>query len=557
MALLDNLDDPQKLALLTMGLGLLHGPTPQKTSFLGDVSQSGLLGVQTYGKAKIDERANRASDLQQLAGTYNLVKQQEFQRMAQAYKLGQPYVPNPLLGQYEARMGQLAGLGNLSGKTGGSAPTLPPAPPQSSPMPSAPAPGMAPPSQSPMADPNYQPPMVRAPQPPQQSAAAPGLPGGFGGPAGGIPMEVWAAQDPTGKSYLEQLAKDNQPVVLRQGDLVGKNPDGSYKSLYQQPQSVPGVLPTRDNSGQVTSFREGPGFAQAAGNIKGAETSAVAAAEDPHTMVQVEMADGRKVMVPRSSLIAAGKPTAAGLPFVTSPAQAQQAPKVAQVTVTQPSTQADPWSTIPKRSVPQGMGQSTYDAAMTKLQADTASKLAEKYGAQADVAQGRQALNNQALDLVNRADTGMGAAFIGDVKNVLVSRFGIPESDFKNDPAATAALNKDLMNAAIAKAKASFGARMSTNEVNNMLKRGAANGDMLMSSIKFLLNTDNVTADYQIQQGNNLGKYLSAGGDPLQFEAWHAKTFPLSQTLDKMHLPANTPANNNADYGWSVKRVNP
>jgi hypothetical protein len=552
MALFGLLSDNSPLsspeAQIQIAAGLLSGK-----GNLGANLSTGLLGAAA---AQQQERANRASDLQQLTGAYQMLKQQEFAKMLAARQSGIPYSPNPMLPQMEQRLAQLTGLPNLSNQ-GPVASRVPPAAPivQSPAAAGMPPAGMAPPSQSPMADPNYQPPMVRPPQQqaPQESKAPQD---GLGGPAGGIPMEAWLAQDPSGASYLKQLAEDNKPIVLRQGDLVKKNPDGTFSSAYQQPQLVPGVIPQRDGNGQVTSAREIPGFSAAASGIKSAETGATEQARAPFSFQNVQMAGGGNVPMSISQLMGRG----GAAPAANSSAPA--AGNVAQVTVAQPpkpaapQQQADPWTTIPKRPVPQGIGQTTYDASMSKLQADTASKLAEKYGANADTAQQRIALNSQAKELVDRSDTGMGAAMLGDVKNLLVSRFGIPQSDFANDPAATAALNKDLMNAAVAKAKASFGARMSTNEVNNMLKRGAPNGDMLASAIKFLLDTDTATAQYQIDQGNNLGRYLSMGGDPLQFESWHAKTFPLSRVLDQMHLPPNTSENNNANYGWSVKRVN-
>lgn len=66
---------------------------------------------------------------------------------------------------------------------------------------------------------------VAAPTAPAQAGPAPG------GPAGGVPMAVWLQSDPSGKSYIEQLAKDNvksgEPVVNR-GYGVGRMVNGAY-----------------------------------------------------------------------------------------------------------------------------------------------------------------------------------------------------------------------------------------------------------------------------------------------------------------------------------------
>lgn len=80
---------------------------------------------------------------------------------------------------------------------------------------------------------------LRGPQAPAGNPMAPGgastmaAPGGprVGGPAGGIPMEVWLQTDPSGKSYAEQLAKDNakanEPVINR-GYGMGRMVNGQY-----------------------------------------------------------------------------------------------------------------------------------------------------------------------------------------------------------------------------------------------------------------------------------------------------------------------------------------
>lgn len=473
------------------------------------------------------ERQNRANDLQQLSGTYNLLKQQEFGRMMQAQQSGQPYTPNPQLAQLEARMTQLLGSSNLStgqpllgGSQGGMGGGMPP--PQQAPAPVSNAGQM--PSQVPQQAPQ---------QAPQQQGG--GL--NIGGPAAGIPAQVWLAQDPTGKSYLEQLAKDRQPIPGRAGAPVWeRNPaTGKLEMGAYAPQLVPGVMPQLDARGNIASASPIPGFADSAANIKGAETTATEKAKAPYDIKMVQQADGSMRPVSVASL--AGQ--APGSP-------PQSTPGVASLTVTQPSRQSqvpqpqsntnDPFADMPKIPQTQGMGQSSYDANMSKLRSDHAAKLFETYGTAADEAQKRVALNNQALSVIDRADTGTGAALIGDVKKALTTRFGIPEEDFSNDPTATAVLQKDLLNAATQRAKQQFGARMTQSEVMMMLKRGAPNVDMTKASIKFLLDTDNAAANYAVQQANHYGEYISRGGDPLRFQGYYANKFPLTKAEDSLTL---------------------
>jgi hypothetical protein len=147
-------------------------------------------------------------------------------------------------------------------------------------------------------------------------------------------MEAWLAMDPSGKSYMEQLAKDNQPVALRQGDLVGRGPNGSYHSLFQQPQMVPGVIPQRDANGQVIAAREVPGFSGAAANVAGTKTTAEEAAKSQFKAVPIPGAN-RLAFI--SDLKNGQNPLS--LPQLGSQG-APQGPGVAQVTTLQPSKQS-------------------------------------------------------------------------------------------------------------------------------------------------------------------------------------------------------------------------
>lgn len=59
-------------------------------------------------------------------------------------------------------------------------------------------------------------------QPPQGMPAQGQPPSGLGGPAGGVPLEAWLASDPSGKSYLNQTAEQNQALGGVQYDQSGK-----------------------------------------------------------------------------------------------------------------------------------------------------------------------------------------------------------------------------------------------------------------------------------------------------------------------------------------------
>jgi hypothetical protein len=90
-------------------------------------------------------------------------------------------------------------------------------------------------------------------------AAPQGQPSGAGGPAGGIPMAAWLAQDPSGKTYLEQLAKDRAPINVRPGGTVYIPGQGAQ---YTAPQG--GIVTSQGPSGPNASLMPGYSAAQEA-----------------------------------------------------------------------------------------------------------------------------------------------------------------------------------------------------------------------------------------------------------------------------------------------------
>ena len=244
----------------------------------------------------------------------------------------------------------------------------------------------------------------------------------------------------------------------------------------------------------------------------------------------------------------------AAMPFSTPPAQPPVAPAPVVRAAPQGDVQAkplgpqlgggkpiaDPWQTMPKIQEPQGYGMTPYQKGTSENQAKAALEMTNKYGEVAAQGNQRKAFNDQALSLVDSADTGYGAAKYAEVRNALHRIF--PSMGF--DPSDTVALQKDLVNAATQKAKQQFGARITQSEVMLMLQKAAPNADMPKAAIKYLLNSDNAQLDYQTQQANDLNRYLSQGGDPQKFESWYAKAFPLTKALSGVHLeqPKGAPA---------------
>ena len=373
-------------------------------------------------------------------------------------------------------------------------------------------------------------------------------------------------QDPTGGKLMalqsDMYKQMSAPVNLREGSTV-----------YQPGHGPLFVAP---KEGRVTTYKNGqpqmsvmPGAAQALGSVAQAEAGGKAAGQSPYETVPVQSAGGATVPQFKTQLpgYPGGQPaqpnvsqsTQSGtLPPSVPPSDAQafnfvnsaQGPASAtmgpdgqmQTGVPVPQEQNNPWATMPRRTVPQGMGQSTYDKQTAEHQAEATSKLAEKYGSQAQSADQRLAFNNQALDLVDKADNGTYATKIADVKNFLTSRVGIPEDRFQNTPSATLALQKDLVSAATQRAKQQFGSRITQNEVMLMLNKGAPNADMTKASIKYLLQSDNAQLGYAKQQAQDFGKYMQNGGDPYRFDSWYSSNFPMTKAIEGVQLKTGTPS---------------
>lgn len=110
------------------------------------------------------------------------------------------------------------------------------------------------------------------PQPQQQPGA--------GGPAGGIPMQVWLATDPTGKAYMTQLAKDNTPVSTRYG-IFARDPNNRNQFVPVGGALPQGALPYRMGPNGQVDVSPYPGQVKGAGQVAGAIAGAQAGAKFP------------------------------------------------------------------------------------------------------------------------------------------------------------------------------------------------------------------------------------------------------------------------------------
>lgn len=338
MGLLDSgpLSSPE--AQIMLAAGLLGG-----RGNLGANLGQGLLGAV---QAQQQERANRASDLQQLSGAYNLLKQQEFGKMLAAKQSGQPYIPNPMLPQMEARIAQLTGLPNLSNQGPVAsrvmqAPQTPPMPPQGAQAPQGtppmPAQANAAPMQSMPAQANAMPAMPQSASP-------------FGGPAFGIDPLEFMSVDPSGKQYMEALLKQAAPITTRFG-VYTMNPRTGKADLAggMIPRDALPVAFGPDGQPKIQAL---PGQIQTQQDLEAASQRG----KQGETYVEVDIGNGQKMRMTNAQYEAMrrGQPQAqdtippeviaadrAGVPFTATQAPGGPvqfgSPPVAKVTVTQPS----------------------------------------------------------------------------------------------------------------------------------------------------------------------------------------------------------------------------
>lgn len=159
--------------------------------------------------------------------------------------------------------------------------------------------------------------------PPQAAGIQPG------GPAGGIPMEAWLQVDPSGKSYMEQLAKDHmearKPIVGREGaPVLERGPDGRLRPTFYAPKTEPMTQLQFGTDGNITGVAPIPGAAGTVGTLRGAEEDAKAARD----MVTVQTPQGPRMMTRTQAVQMAGggQPQAPQMPPQNAPGPAQQLP---------------------------------------------------------------------------------------------------------------------------------------------------------------------------------------------------------------------------------------
>lgn len=532
MGLFDNfnssMSDPQTMGLLGMAGGLLQasGPSRMPVSFgqaLGSGMQGAVQGTQqAYGMQQ------QAFNNAMMRYRMNLMQNNPWFR-SQAADSNAPSAPSapPPVPQLPTAPLSVPGL-SLPGKPFVvDAPTV--SAPQQSPQPQGQPQGGGMFGVSPGDAFQYGMMMTQVGDPSGPELMKSAL--GFIAPTDFVKTLSAAGIDPSsqlGRQLVQQnLAKQNYIAPTRLGEGAYFDPSRGVQGLPSQ--APAGYMNVQDENGQWSTVPVNGGV-QAAANSAGA----IKGAQSANSIINVKTASGAEV--PMWAGTAAGR--GAGMPGLP-PARAQvsqpQTPHNGAANGAAQNTQSDPWKNIPLWKQPSGIGQSTYQQKLEESAAAQANDLYTTLGQNARDADDRMAFNNQALAMVDKADSGTLSDLLTYAKTALVTA-GVPEQDFTNNPAANTALNKDLVNAALQRGRKIFGARFTQSEVGIMLNRAAPSADMTKTAMKFLLSTDNAQLQYQKQMSSDYAEYMNRGGDPRQFQTWYSQNFPLSKQIENVDM---------------------
>lgn len=283
---------------------------------------------------------------------------------------------------------------------------------------------------------------------------------------------------------------------------------------------------------------EVPGYRQATAGIEGAQTGA----KQGNTIMIVPSQGGGSTVGYGSQL--AGQAPALGgaqAPRVAAPGSAGGGSGFAPAA--EPG-EAPVWQSVPMLKVPRGIGApGDYTAAMLKGAGDKANELYTKYGQEADLADQKIALNEQAMKELSSAELGPLSDTLTKYRGTL-KELGVPDSLIGGDSVTpTQELRKYLVNNAIQGARQLYGNRMTQQEVQMQKEESNPSDKMTLQAVQDLVKFQNIQNQYAKQRALDYDKYVQRGGDPRRFESWYATNFPLSKaahqpTLEELQAEA-------------------
>lgn len=207
-----------------------------------------------------------------------------------------------------------------------------------------------------------------------------------------------------------------------------------------------------------------------------------------------------------------------------------------------PKDPNDPWNGMPKLPVSKALGApDAFTEGRLKAAGAKDAELSSQYGKEADLADQKLQYNAEAVKALPAAETGPMSEWLTENRAKLLE-LGVPESVIPGSGKVTPTmeLNKNLKQSALQGARAIFGSRMTQMEVRLQHEELSPSTSMTKDAIASLMQQDNIKQQYAKQRSEDYGKYVQQGGDPLRFESWYSKSFPLTKYAQQ-HVQAAPP----------------
>lgn len=299
------------------------------------------------------------------------------------------------------------------------------------------------------------------------------------------------------------------------------------KPIFTGPQN--GVQTQWSPDGPTQSTVPGAPAAQA--QMTGAET----AGKTMNTPQTLPTAGGGSTVAYPSDVI--GTPPALrdqpGAPATAAPKNYFPTPATAE------GPKTGPWSTIPKLQVSKALGApDDFTKGVLQESGKKHAELSTKYGNEADLADQKLQYNAESMKALPNAEVGPLSEWLTEHRAKL-AELGLPNIlGGSGTITPTMELNKNLKQSALQGARAIFGSRMTQMEVRLQHEELSPSTSMTRDAIMSLMQQDNIKQQYAKQRSTDYGKYVQQGGDPLRFESWYSKTFPLTKFASKATTPS-------------------
>jgi hypothetical protein len=195
------------------------------------------------------------------------------------------------------------------------------------------------------------------------------------------------------------------------------------------------------------------------------------------------------------------------------------------------------WQSVPKRPNTGGLGEDPYVAGTVKKMVEKNDELSTKYGSEADLADQRIAFNNEALKVLQSANTGP----MYDTFNTLKKRaieLGVPAGWLPGgDVNSTDELKKFLLRNPLLSLKPTFGGRPAASEFQVLANDASPSPQMMKAAISRLVQLDTQSAQFSKQRATDYAYYHDhLNGNPSRFESYYANKVPFASFLDQ-HPP--------------------